>query len=221
MPSANLDTSVLVNYLRIQLDEELDVERLEQNVQDSESTRDLLEDDNNHCVIGGKVDDEFEGVCDRHHDIYQDILKWVTDNPDASLVEYDLPSRDVRASDNDVEFFRFEVQFKWGEDEKNEQLSDFRRLKQNVKTVEKDTRDLVDKAHDQYHDRALADELEGLDLNHDTGVVVDAVEIADRDGICLLVSADSGLTDQEAELNERIEAAGRMIELDVVRPSEV
>ncbi|MFB6178064.1 MAG: hypothetical protein ABEI99_13180, partial [Halobaculum sp.] len=53
----------------------------------------------------------------------------------------------------------------------------------------------------------------GLDLDHDRDVIVDAVGINDRDGIDILVSADSDLADNERAINERIE---RVESADVV-----
>ena len=52
-------------------------------------------------------------------------------------------------------------------------------------------------------------------------VVIDAVEIADRDGIDLLVSVDDGITDNESELNSRVQAAGHTVSPRVDPPSGV
>ncbi len=75
--------------------------------------------------------------------------------------------------------------------------------------------------YDQFDDPDLETELSRLSLDHDVAVVIDAVEIANRDGIDLLVSVDDGITDNESELNSRVQAAGRAVTLRVDSPSGV
>jgi len=223
MPDVNFDTSVLVDYLRLQLDDILGVDRLGGDVRSPGETRQLLTDGNNHRVVGGKVDGEFGALCGRHQDIYDDLVEWVMENPDEPLFEYDVTTRDVQTSPNDVDFVRLNVQFQWNDDPEEKQASDFRRLNQEVQNIERELRQLLDRVYPQFDDEELADALDNLsvDLGHDTAVVVDATKIAKRDGIDLLVSTDSDTADEQEALNGCLDECDRSVELTIARPDEI
>ncbi|MFB6176946.1 MAG: hypothetical protein ABEI99_07370, partial [Halobaculum sp.] len=97
----NFDTSVLTDYLCVELDAAVRADdRLADGVPDE--TVDLLEDSDRQRVIGGKVEGEFTRLTERHGEIYADLLQWLRDNPDADIYDYDVTARDVAHSDNDV-----------------------------------------------------------------------------------------------------------------------
>lgn len=223
MPDVNFDTSVLVDYLRLRLDDILGVDRLGGDVRSPGETRQLLTDGDNRRVVGGKVDGEFGALCDRHQEIYDDLVEWVVENPDEPLVEYDVTTRDVQTSPNDVDFVRLNVQFQWNNDPEEKQASDFRRLNQEVQNIERELRQLLDRVYPQFDDQELAGALDNLsvDLGHDTAVVVDAAKIAKRDGIDLLVSTDSDTADEQEALNGCLDECDRSVELTIARPDEI
>lgn len=220
MSAANLDTSVLVDYLLLNLAVRLGIDGLRADVSEPSATDSLFSDGTRHLVIGGKVDEEFSALCDRHRAIYQDVLDWAYDNLDGDLDNYDLSERDVRATANDTALFSGKINYNWSGTPTPEQLSRFRQLKQEIRTVEVEIHRRLDSEYDQFDDPSLTSELSDLGLGHDTDVVVDAVEIADDHGIDLLVSVDDGLTNNESELNNRIRAAGHTVSLRVARPSD-
>jgi hypothetical protein len=202
----NFDTSVLMDYVCLKLDAAVRENRLSEGV--SDDTAEILEDDNRQRVIGGKVEGEFIRLSDRHGAIYADLLQWLRENPDSDIYDYDVTARDVAHSENDVTHVRFDVQCGWESDERRKQLSDFRRLSQDIDTVaEHVLHNLLDEVYKQFSNNELKTELTdpSLDLDHDRDVIVDAVEINDRDGIDILVSADSDLADNESDINDRIE----------------
>lgn len=202
----NFDTSVLMDYLCVKLDATVRENRLSECV--SDDTAEILEDDNRQRVIGGKVEGEFTRLSERHGAIYADLLQWLRENPGADIYDYDVTTRDVAHSDNDVGHVRFDVQCGWESDERRKQLSDFRRLSQDIDTVgDHILYNLLDEVYQQFSNDRLKRELTDpdLDLDHDRDVIVDAVEINDRDGIDILVSADGDLADNESDINDRIE----------------
>lgn len=221
MTAANLDTSVLVDYLLFRMAERLGLEGLRDDISEPDTTASLFEDGTQQLVIGGKVNDEFDALCDRHGAVYDDMLDWVTQNPEIPLTEYDLSNRSVQTTNNDTGVLRIQIEQQLRGLSTREQLSQFRRVKQAVETIERGIRERLDETYDQFDDPDLETELSGLGLDHDVAVVVDAVEIADRDGIDLLVSVDDGITDNESELNSRIQRAGHTVSLRVDPPSGV
>jgi hypothetical protein len=202
----NFDTSVLMDYVCLKLDAAVRENRLSEGV--SDDTVEILEDSDRQRVIGGKAECEFTRLSDRHGAIYADLLQWLRENSDSDIYDYDVTARDVAHSDNDVRHVRFDVQCGWGSDERRKQLSDFRRLSQDIDTVgDHVLYNLLDEVYQQFSNDELKTELTdpSLDLDHDRDVIVDAVEINDRDGIDILVSADSDLADNESDINDRIE----------------
>lgn len=221
MAAANLDTSVLVDYLLFQMAERLGVDGLRDDIAEPDATASLFEDGTQQLVIGGKVDDEFDALCDRHGAVYEDLLDWVTQNPETALTEYDLSNRSVQTTNNDIGVLRIQIEQQLRGLSTRKQLSQFRRVKQAVQTIEGEIRERLDREYDQFDDPSLEAELSELGLGHDVAVVVDAVEIADREGIDLLVSVDEGIADNESELNSRIQTVGRAVSLRIERPSGV
>lgn len=221
MAAANLDTSVLVDYLLFQMAERLGLDRLRDDITEPDATASLFEDGTQQLVIGGKVDDEFDALCDRHDTVYDDMLDWITQNPETDLTEYDLSNRSVQTTDNDIGVLKIQIEQKLNGLPAPEQLGEFRRVKQEVQTIEREIRKRLDREYDQFTDSNLETELSGLSLDHDVAVVVDAVGVADHDGVDLLVSVDDGLTDNESELNSRIQTAGHTVSLRIERPSGV
>jgi hypothetical protein len=206
----NFDTSVLMRYTCLVLNSAVsaDDDRLMKIGGGYDDIATLLENSDRQRVVGDKVEGEFVRACERHRDIYDDLQDWLRENRDASIHDYDITQRDVDYSPNDKKHFRFDVQAGWGDDDLQKQLSDFRRISQGIETVRDEILyNLLDEVYQQFSNDELKTELTdpSLDLDHDRDVIVDAVEINDRDGIDILVSADSDLADNESDINDRIE----------------
>jgi hypothetical protein len=196
----NLDTSVLFNFVYSKLPGEIEEDRGSQR---------LIEQSSFFCVIGPKANDEFGACCDRRRELYDDLLDWLAENPDGSIYEYDPTQRDVHTSQNDVDHIRLEIQHGWGEEPRRKQLSDLRRCEQDLEAYQESVPDrLLDRVYrDLADNRELLDALDGLGLEHDIHIVVDAVEILREDGIRTLVAVDSDITaDEQIEaINEAIQ----------------
>lgn len=212
----NLDTSVLLGYVYTELPGEL---------ADDEDCVRVLESGEFYCVVGGKVAGEFDALCDRRRDLYDDLLDWLADNPGKSVYDYDLAARDLGVSDNDMTHVRYEVQREWAAEPRRKQLSELRRCMQDLATFQELVPDeLLDRVYEQAENSDLRDALAGLDLGHDREVVVDAVEINRRDGIDTLVSKDSDVTDagEKERINEAIrDAEDGTVALTIRRPAEL
>jgi hypothetical protein len=222
----NFDTSVLMDYVCIQLDTAVRADnRLAGSASESNTTITLIESTDKQCVIGGKVESEFTRLCERHREIYSDLLKWLRNNPNSDIYEYDLTKRDVDYSENDLDHVRYDVQCGWGSDDRRKQLSDFRRLSQDIDTIyEEVIHHHLDEIYQQFSNGGLKRELTDLDLElgHDRDVIVDAVEINSRDGIRLLVATDSDHVNNAAEINECIETAeSPALTLRIKRPADL
>lgn len=213
----NLDTSVLFNFVYSKLPGEIEEDR---------GCQRLIETTSFFCVIGPKASEEFGSCCDRRLDLYDDLLDWLTENPDASIYEYDPTQRDVHTSSNDLDHIRLEIQHGWGDESRRKQLSDLRRCKQDLSTYQESVPDtLLDDVYEDLADNDdLLDALGGLGLHHDIDIVVDAVEIHREDGINTLVAVDSDITgDEQVEaINESIQdIEGEDHVLNIIEPTGV
>lgn len=196
--AVNLDTSVLISYVYT---------RLPGDLENDENCVRVLESGRFYCVIGGKVAGEFDALCDRRHDLYDDLLDWLKNNPEKSIYDYDLVARDLHYSSNDLSHVRYEVQREWATEPRRKQLSELRRCSQDLATFqERVPQEVLDHVFEQAENPDLLDALADLDLGHDRHVIVDAVEINRTDGIDMLVSKDSDLTADGAkeDINETI-----------------
>lgn len=138
MAAVTLDTSVLVDYLLFQMAERLGLDGLRDDITEPDATASLFEDGTQQLVIGGKVDDEFDALCDRHDAVYDDMLDWVTRNPGTALVEYDPSNRSVQTTDNDNGVLRIQIGQQLNGLSTPEQLAQFRRIRQAVQTIERE-----------------------------------------------------------------------------------
>lgn len=64
----NLDSSVLINYMNSHLPGDLE---------EDEGSHRLIEDNSYYLVVGGKVKGEFEALCERRYDLYDDIVNFL------------------------------------------------------------------------------------------------------------------------------------------------
>ena len=193
----NFDTSVLLNYIYAKLPGDIENDR---------GSEQLIEDPNVYKVIGGKVSSEFNACCERRKDIYNDLLDWLKENPDSDIYEYDIAKRDVQSSPNDSSHVRYDVQCGWGHEERRKQLADFRRLSQNLETIQKEIiESVIDQSYSRFSNDSLKKELDDLDIDHDKDVIVDAVEIHRRDAINILTAVDSDIAYNSEEINDRIQ----------------
>lgn len=212
-----LDTSVLFNFVYSNLPGEIEEDR---------GCQRLIETTSFFCVIGPKSSGEFDACCNRRLDLYDDLLDWLTENPNASIYEYDPTTRGVRTSSNDIDHIRLEIQHGWGNEPRRKQLSDLRRCKQDLANFQELVPDsLLDDVYEELADNDdLSDALGGLGLRHDVEIVVDAVEIHREDGIDTLVAVDSDITgdDQMEAINEAIQdIEGEDLVLNIVEPTAV
>lgn len=211
--SVNLDTSVLVSYVYT---------RLPGDLEDDEDAVRVLEAEEFHCVVGGKVAGEFDALCERRRELYDDLLDWLADDRERSVYDYDLAARDLHFSDNDRRHVRFEVQRGWANEPRRKQLSELRRCMQDLATFQELLLDeLLGEVYDEAENADLLGALADLDLGHDRHVVVDAVEINRLDGVETLVSWDSDLAGPRARdrINEAIrDIEGEALVLTIRRP---
>lgn len=214
--SVTLDTSVLLNFIYA---------RVPGDIEEDQGSIELLESNQSFCVIGGKAHNEFTGLCDRRYDLYEDLVDWLSENPDQDIYEYDPTTRDITTSSNDLSHVRFDVQHDWANDPRRKQLADMRRCMQDLATYQESLpSEYLDEVYDQFENEDVADELAGLGLDHDIEILVDAVEIHKRDGIERLSAVDSDITDQDQV--EAINRAIREVEGDdlcllILHPEEI
>jgi len=185
----NLDTSVMVNYVYSQLHEELEEDRGCQRIIDGESF---------YTVIGGKANGEFEALCDRRYNLYDDVIAYLRDT-DNEIFDYEPRDRDIHVSRNDRSHFWDDIQMSWYDMDKREQLSTLRRCLQDIELYQVQLPDgLIDRCFPQQsNDRLLRRFRSDLDVGHDCEILVDAVEISRQHSVSTLVAVDSDITDSE------------------------
>lgn len=185
----NLDTSVLVNYVYSQLPGDIEEDRGSQR---------LIDEDWFYTVIGGKAEGEFDALCTRRYDLYNDVVTFLLDTDD-EIFDYDPRNRDIRISRNDRRHFRKSIQMSWYEMEKREQLSTLRRCLQDIDLYQvRLPNDLIDQCYPQQSNEELLDEFQHeLEIGHDCEILVDAVEISRHHSIPTLIAVDSDITDEE------------------------
>jgi len=185
----NLDTSVLVNYVYSQLPGDLEEDRGCQRLIDGESF---------YTVIGGKANGEFDALCDRRYDLYDDVISYLRDT-DNEIFDYEPRDRDIHTSPNDRSHFRDDIQMSWYDMDKREQLSTLRRCLQDIELYQIQLPDeLIDRCFPQQsNDYLLRRFRRDLDIGHDCEILVDAVEISRQRSVSTLVAVDSDLTKRE------------------------
>lgn len=183
-----LDTSGLVNYVYSQLPGDLEEDRGCQR----------LIDGSHYTVIGGKAQGEFEALCERRYDLYEDVVDYLLET-DNAIFDYDPRVRDIHVSSNDRSHFRKDIQMSWYDMDKREQLSTLRRCLQDIDIYQIRLPDeLIDQCFSQQsNDALLARFQEELNIGHDSEILVDAVEISRKHSISILVAVDSHLTSPE------------------------
>jgi len=185
----NLDTSVMVNYVYSQLPGDLEEDRGCQRLIDGESF---------YIVIGGKANDEFDALCERRYNLYDDVIAYLRDT-DNKIFDYEPRDRDIHVSPNDRSHFRDDIQMSWYDMDKREQLSTLRRCLQDIELYQVQLPDeLIDRCFPQQsNDQLLRRFRSDLDIGHDCEILVDAVEISRQHSVSTLVAVDSHLTNRE------------------------
>jgi len=185
----NLDTSVMVNYVYSQLHEELEEDRGCQRIIDGESF---------YTVIGWKANGEFEALCDRRYNLYDDVIAYLRDT-DNEIFDYEPRDRNIHVSPNDRSHFRDDIQMSWYDMDKREQLSTLRRCLQDIELYQVQLpEELIDRCFPQQsNDQLLRRFRSDLDVGHDCEILVDAVEISRQHSVSTLVAVDSDITDSE------------------------
>lgn len=185
----NLDTSVVVNYVFSNLPGGLEGDRGSQR---------LIDEDSLYTVIGGKAEGEFDALCDRRHNLYNDVVEFLLAT-DYEIFDYDPIERDVHTSPNDRRHFRCDIQMSWYDKPKREQLSTLRRCFQDLEVYQiRVPEELIDECVSQQTNTDLLDRFENeLDVGHDCEILVDAVEISRQHSIDILIAVDSDITDDD------------------------
>lgn len=185
----NLDTSVMVNYVYTHLPGELEEDR---------GCQQLIDDESFYTVIGGKANEEFNALCERRYNLYDDIIAYLR-NTDNDIFDYEPRDRSVHVSSNDRYHFRDDIQMNWYNMDKREQLSTLRRCLQDIGLYQvKLPEELIDQCFPQQsNDQLLRRFRQDLDIGHDCEILVDAVEISRQHSISTLVAVDSDITDRE------------------------
>ena len=183
----NLDTSVVVNYVFSNLPGDLEGDRGSQR---------LIDEDSLYTVIGGKAEGEFDALCDRRHDLYNDVVEFLL-STENDIFEYESSERDVHTSPNDRRHFLNDIQMSWYDKPKREQLSTLRRCFQDLEMYQiRVPEELIDECFSQQTNTDLLDRFENeLDVGHDCEILVDAVEISRQHSIDILIAVDSDITD--------------------------
>jgi hypothetical protein len=183
----NLDSSVLINYMNSNLPGDLE--------EDKGSHR-LIENNSYYLVVGGKVEGEFEALCERRYDLYDDIVDFL-ESTDQEIFYYDPENRSVHLSDNDETHLRQDLQFNWANKNKAERLEILRRIIQEIEIYKLDMFSVhIDDCYPQQtHNNLLSRLQTDLDIGHDCEVLVDAVQIARAHSVSTLVAVDSDITD--------------------------
>ena len=212
-----LDTSVLFNFVYSKLPGEIEKDKGSQR---------LIETTSIYCVIGQKANAEFDDCCNRRQILYDDLLDWLKENPDVTIYDYDPTQRNVRTSSNDIGHIRFEIQHGWASEPRRKQLSDLRRCKQDLMNFQESVPStLLDEIHKELEGNDdLSEALDGLGLNHDIEIIVDAVEIHRESDINTLVAIDSDITDAEQieDINEAIrDVESSDLVLEIVGPTAI
>ena len=185
----NLDTSVMVNYVYSQLPGDLEEDR---------GCQRLIDDESFYTVIGGKVTGEFEVLCNRRYNLYDDVVAYLRDS-DNEIFDYEPRDRDIHVSPNDRSHFQNDIQMSWYDMDKREQLSTLRRCLQDVELYQVQLPDeLIDRCFPQQSNEQLLRRFrKDLDIGHDCEILVDAVEISRQHSVSTLVAVDSDLTNRE------------------------
>ncbi len=185
----NLDTSVMLNYVYSQLPGDLEEDRGCQRLIDGESF---------YTVIGGKANGEFDALCDRRYNLYDDVIAYLRDT-DNEIFDYEPRDRDIHVSRNDRCHFRDDIQMSWYDMDKREQLSTLRRCLQDIELYQVQLpEELIDRCFPQQsNDQLLRRFRRDLGVGHDCEILVDAVEISRQHSVSTLVAVDSDITDSE------------------------
>jgi hypothetical protein len=149
-------------------------------------------------VIGGKANGEFDALCERRYNLYDDVVSYLRDT-DNEIFDYNPRDRDIHVSENDRQHFRNDIQMNWYDMEKREQLSILRRCLQDIGLYQLQ---LPDERIDQCFSQQSNDQLlnrfrQDLGVGHDCEVLVDAVEISHQYSISTLVAVDSDITESD------------------------
>ena len=185
----NLDTSVMVNYVYSQLPSDLEEDR---------GCQRLIDDESFYTVIGGKANGEFDSLCGRRYNLYDDVVAYLRDS-DNEIFDYDPRDRDIHVSSNDRSHFRDDIQMSWYNMDKREQLATLRRCLQDIELYQVQLPgELIDQCFPQQsNDQLLRRFRRDLDIGHDCEILVDAVEISRQHSVSTLVAVDSDLTNRE------------------------
>jgi len=187
--ACKLDTSILMNYV---------LSNLPGNIEDDRGSQRIIDSDSFYTVIGGKAKGEFEALCDRRYDLYNDAVEFLLTTDD-EIFEYDPASRDLHTSSNDEQHFREDIQYSWYDKSKREQLDILRRCFQELELYQiRLPNDLIDRCFPQQSNQELLERFEStLQVGHDCQILVDAVEISRQHSFNLLVAIDSDITGGE------------------------
>lgn len=146
-------------------------------------------------MVGGKVKGEFDSLCDRRYELYDDIVDFL-ENTGQEIYDYNAQRRGVHLSANDRDHLRRNLQWDWINKNEEEKLSILRRLVQEIELYKLDVLNIhIDDFFSQYTNNDLLNRLErDLDIGHDKDVIVDAIEIAREHSISILLAVDSDIT---------------------------
>ena len=183
----NLDTSVITNFIFSSLPGDLESDR---------GSHRIINDETYFTVIGGKAKNEFEALCDRRNDLYQDVIEFILETSE-DIFSYEPNDRGVHTSPNDRSHFRWDIQASWHDKTEEEQLSLLRRCTQQLELYQINvTKEHIDQCFEKQSNPVLLQCFEDeLDIGDDCEILVDAVEISKEYAIHVLVAIDSDLTE--------------------------
>ncbi|MFC6838426.1 hypothetical protein [Halomarina ordinaria] len=187
----NVDTSVLFNYLYSTV--------LARPLERDRGCSQLFED-GFRVYAGGKAVSEFQGGCDRRHDLYIEITEFVK-NDRGDFYDFIDSNQSVRNGSNDESHLESVGQSESAKlyvmDERD-QLTFFRDCHQDIENSARQIlQNELEDHFEQYEDDRLRDKLDlELDIGHDCEILVDAVYIADEKSVPHLAAVDSDITNE-------------------------
>jgi hypothetical protein len=195
MTEYNLDTSVLMNALYA---------RLPGNIERDLGASKLLSGPD-YCVICGHAEKEFNRLCDRRYELYQDITEWMNKTGE-SIFHYEPDDRPIDVSKNDRRHLRSDIKMSWHDTPRREQLSILRRCHQQIMVVKIRLLEALNEVLQTTANSSLLAQLRGTGIEFDANVVAESVEIKRSNGIDTLVAKDGDLVGDTSvrEINDII-----------------
>ncbi|UOY10611.1 hypothetical protein [Methanonatronarchaeum sp. AMET6-2] len=157
--------------------------------------REYFESPDVFVIAGGKAVSEFENLCSRRHELYQDMVNYLRTNGD-SIFSYSKYGEGVDLNENDATHVRKGVQMNMHHiDSPREQATILRRCFQQIGICRNHIlNNELDDTEKRYYDTDLRSDFANLDIGHDVDILVDAAYLSHEKSIIILAAVDSDIT---------------------------